>query len=89
PVFDGPEDRNGRRNADELGFWSHYLTGAMGPAPTTHYVLVAAANLDPFDGDGRGDAMQGFSPLVLSKIQSHQALVQHMRPIQTTMVIRR
>lgn len=60
PVFDGPEDRNGRRNADELGFWSHYLTGVMGPAPTAHYVLVAAANLDPFDGDGRGDAMQAF-----------------------------
>lgn len=48
PVFDGPEDRNGRRNADELGFWSHYLTGAMGPAPTTHYVLppiIAAIRL--------------------------------------------
>jgi endonuclease/exonuclease/phosphatase family metal-dependent hydrolase len=25
PVFDGPEDRNGRRNHDEVGFWSRYL----------------------------------------------------------------
>ena len=25
PVFDGPEDRNGRRNFDELLFWAHYL----------------------------------------------------------------
>ena len=25
PVFDGPEDRNGRRNYDEVGFWKHYL----------------------------------------------------------------
>lgn len=25
PVFDGPEDRNGRRNFDEIGLWLHYL----------------------------------------------------------------
>ena len=28
PVFDGPEDRNGRRNHDEIAFWSAYLDGA-------------------------------------------------------------
>lgn len=28
PVFDGPEDRNGRRNFDEIGFWVAYLDGA-------------------------------------------------------------
>lgn len=26
PVFDGPEDRNGRRNHDEIRFWADYLT---------------------------------------------------------------
>ena len=25
PVFDGPEDRNGRRNHDEIRFWADYL----------------------------------------------------------------
>ncbi|MBN1479874.1 endonuclease/exonuclease/phosphatase family protein [candidate division KSB1 bacterium] len=25
PVFDGPEDRNGRRNFDEIKFWRHYI----------------------------------------------------------------
>lgn len=25
PVFDGPEDRNGRRNHDELKMWVHYI----------------------------------------------------------------
>ena len=25
PVFDGPEDRNGRRNHDEIRFWSDYV----------------------------------------------------------------
>jgi len=26
PVFDGPEDRNGKRNHDEIRFWHDYLT---------------------------------------------------------------
>jgi endonuclease/exonuclease/phosphatase family metal-dependent hydrolase len=28
PVFDGPEDRNGRRNFDEIRFWVLYLEGS-------------------------------------------------------------
>lgn len=28
PVFDGAEDRNGRRNHDEVGFWVRYLDGS-------------------------------------------------------------
>jgi hypothetical protein len=28
PVFDGPEDRNGRRNFDEIRFWGLYLEGS-------------------------------------------------------------
>jgi hypothetical protein len=27
PVFDGPEDRNGKRNFDEIRFWADYLSG--------------------------------------------------------------
>lgn len=30
PVFDGPEDRNGRRNFDEIRFWVLYLEGEEG-----------------------------------------------------------
>jgi endonuclease/exonuclease/phosphatase family metal-dependent hydrolase len=26
PVFDGPEDRNGNRNHDEVQFWNHYIS---------------------------------------------------------------
>lgn len=26
PVFDGPEDRNGNRNHDEVCFWNHYIS---------------------------------------------------------------
>lgn len=28
PVFDGAEDKNGRRNHDEVGFWVRYLDGS-------------------------------------------------------------
>ena len=57
PVFDGPEDRNGRRNADETRLWLRYLAGDLGPAPERPFVLMGDANLDPLDGDGRHEAM--------------------------------
>jgi hypothetical protein len=60
PVFDGPEDRNGRRNLDELRLWSQILEGQHGPAPGTHTVFAANTNLDPNAGEGYRDAMQGF-----------------------------
>ncbi|WP_306121150.1 endonuclease/exonuclease/phosphatase family protein [Roseovarius sp. MMSF_3359] len=53
PVFDGPEDRNGRRNHDELKFWQHYLDGQFGAPSDAPFVLLGDANLDPADSDGR------------------------------------
>lgn len=58
PVFDGPEDRNGRRNADEIRFWQLYLDGAFGPPALARFVLLGNANLDPVDGEGRHDAIR-------------------------------
>lgn len=58
PVFDGPEDRNGRRNHDEVVFWRHFLDGAFGPAPDGRFVLAGGANLDPKDSDGRREAIR-------------------------------
>lgn len=58
PVFDGPEDRNGRRNHDETLFWVHLLDGTFGPAPSHRFILLGDANLDPVDGDGRSEAMR-------------------------------
>lgn len=53
PVFDGPEDRNGKRNHDEAAFWRHYLDGALPmPPPDAPFVLLGDGNLDPADGDG-------------------------------------
>ncbi|HVG49498.1 MAG TPA: endonuclease/exonuclease/phosphatase family protein [Rubellimicrobium sp.] len=51
PVFDGPEDMNGLRNADELALWSRVLDGAFGPPPE-RFVILGDANLDPLDGEG-------------------------------------
>ena len=58
PVFDGPEDRNGRRNHDEAAFWLRLLDGALPMAPpSAPFILLGDANLDPVDGDGRRKAL--------------------------------
>lgn len=66
PVFDGPEDRNGLRNAAEIGFWTAWLDGAALPddsgnaaplPPDALVVVLGDLNLDPADGDGRREAI--------------------------------
>lgn len=58
PVFDGPEDRNGRRNHDETAFWRVWLDGTMGgDPPQARFIIAGDANLDPVDGDGRPGAL--------------------------------
>jgi len=59
PVFDGPEDRNGLRNRDELRLWTEVLNGAFGEVPDS-FVIAGNANLDPTAGDGLRDAMVDF-----------------------------
>lgn len=66
PVFDGPEDRNGLRNADEIRFWSHYLDGVSfedddGKSlrfTQDEFVLLGDLNADPNDGDGVRNAIK-------------------------------
>jgi hypothetical protein len=60
PVFDGPEDRNGKRNHDEAMFWHLYLDRALPMAPAdAPFVLLGDGNLDPADGDGLREAIAG------------------------------
>lgn len=60
PVFDGPEDRNGRRNHDEAAFWRLFLEGALPmPPPDAPFLLLGDGNLDPADGDGRREGIAG------------------------------
>lgn len=59
PAFDGPEDRNGRRNHDEAAFWLAYLDGKLPMAPPAGpLVLLGKASLDPADGGGRPAALR-------------------------------
>lgn len=56
PVFDGPEDRNGLRNRDELRLWEQIIAkGRENP-----FILIGNTNLDPRDGDGLTHAMAVF-----------------------------
>jgi endonuclease/exonuclease/phosphatase family metal-dependent hydrolase len=66
PVFDGPEDRNGARNAAELHLWRRYLDGAAWTddagvstqlAASAAFILAGDLNADPVDGDGRKEAI--------------------------------
>ncbi|WP_298936482.1 endonuclease/exonuclease/phosphatase family protein [uncultured Ruegeria sp.] len=58
PVFDGPEDRNGLRNRDEIRLWSLLMDGDLGPVLTNRFVIAGDANLDPDQGDGRRHAIR-------------------------------
>nr|WP_235460099.1 endonuclease/exonuclease/phosphatase family protein [Yonghaparkia sp. Soil809] len=64
PTFDGPEDRNGRRNHDEIRFWADYITpgsasryivddaGRRGGLPAgSPFIVAGDQNADPLDGD--------------------------------------
>jgi hypothetical protein len=71
PVFDGPEDRNGTRNFDEIRFWSDYLQPGRtsqyiydddgkrgGIKPGSLFVIAGDQNSDPLDGDSIPGAIQ-------------------------------
>jgi hypothetical protein len=70
PVFDGPEDRNGRRNFDEIRFWADYIRPGHGRyiyddrgkrgglKPGARFVIAGDLNSDPFDGDSVPGAAQ-------------------------------
>jgi endonuclease/exonuclease/phosphatase family metal-dependent hydrolase len=67
PVFDGPEDRNGRRNHDEIRFWSDYIDGKDwmlsdqgtegGLDGDAAFIIMGDLNNDPVNGDGRHEAI--------------------------------
>lgn len=69
PSFDGPEDRNGRRNSAEIRFWTEYISSpvlpwavddagiAGGLEADAAFVIVGDLNADPSDGDTAGGAI--------------------------------
>jgi endonuclease/exonuclease/phosphatase family metal-dependent hydrolase len=71
PVFDGPEDRNGCRNHDEVRMWLDYITPGTGEyllddqgkpgglGANALFVLLGDLNSDPADGAGPREAILG------------------------------
>ncbi len=82
PVFDGAEDRNGRRNHDEIRFWADYISPGKsayiyddegrrgGLKPGELFVIAGDQNSDPLDGDSIPGAIQQLieHPLVNTKV---------------------
>jgi hypothetical protein len=82
PVFDGPEDRNGTRNHDEIRFWADYVIpsrsgyiyddtgGTGGLEPGALFVIAGDQNSDPYDGDSIPGSAQLLleHPLVNTKV---------------------
>lgn len=71
PVFDGPEDRNGTRNYDEIRLFADYISGGEkgaylyddggnrgGLTQNTSFVIMGDMNADPVDGDSYTGAIQ-------------------------------
>lgn len=70
PVFDGPENRNGLRNFDEIRLWVEYLSNPRsswlcddrgrcgGLARGESFVVLGDHNADPVDGDGEPGAIR-------------------------------
>jgi hypothetical protein len=80
PVFDGPEDRNGLRNHDEIKLWADYIDpersgyiyddeGVFGGLPkSANFVIAGDQNADPVDGASHRKAISQLldHPLVSS-----------------------
>lgn len=84
PVFDGPEDRNGKRNHDEIRLWSEYLSPGDKPwlcddqgrcgglAGDARFVIAGDLNNDPIDGDGLHEA--------ILELLEHPRVMRHATP---------
>lgn len=82
PVFDGPEDRNGTRNFDEIRLWADYILPSRsgyiyddqgnfgGLEPGAMFVIAGDQNSDPLDGDSIPGSIQQLleHPLVNTKV---------------------
>jgi hypothetical protein len=82
PTFDGSEDRNGKRNHDEIRLWADYIDpsragyiyddagGLRGLGADRRFVIAGDNNADPEDGDSVSGAAQQYTehPLINSAL---------------------
>jgi hypothetical protein len=85
PTFDGAEDRNGKRNHDEIRFWADYIAGADyiyddaggtgGLAAGAKFVIAGDYNADPLDGDSFEGAINQLldNPLINTSVTPSSA----------------
>lgn len=83
PGFDGDEDRNGRRNHDEIRFWADYIAGedyvyddrgeAGGLRRGARFVIMGDLNADPNDG--------GAAPGAIAQLLDHPLVARAPAPI--------
>ncbi len=80
PVFDGTEDRNGKRNHDEIRLWKDYISNASylnsdqgksgGLTNNDSFIVFGDLNADPLDGD----SFDGAINQLLNDSRVHQAV---------------
>ncbi|SDG99626.1 endonuclease/exonuclease/phosphatase family protein [Psychroflexus sediminis] len=68
PGFDAEEDRNGKRNHDEIRFWKDYIDktqgayiyddkGETGPLGSEAFVIMGDLNASPYEGNARTEGI--------------------------------
>ncbi|BBN82194.1 endonuclease [Pseudoalteromonas sp. A25] len=83
PVFDGPEDRNGRRNHDEIRLWKDYISetgnsylyddnGQSGGFNGSSFVILGDLNASAVDGDAH--------PKAISQLLEHPRVSKYPAP---------
>ena len=88
PVFDGPEDRNGRRNHDEIRLWADYISGDSanyliddlgrtgGLEEDASFIIAGDLNADP----ARGDSIRQ----TMDQLLAHPKINSQITPVDST-----
>ena len=90
PVFDGPEDMNGKRNHDEIKFWADYISPDTGKyiyddnkvygglKPNDLFAIMGDQNADPIDGQTFNNAIDQLlnHPLITDPLPSSKGAME-------------
>ncbi|MCG3187175.1 MAG: hypothetical protein IOMNBAOH_01772 [Rhodocyclaceae bacterium] len=93
PTFDGAEDRNGKRNHDEIRFWADYIAGGAqasyiyddqggngGLAAGAKFVIAGDYNADPYDGDSFKGVVNGVPYNAIGQLLNHPLVNTQLTP---------
>ncbi|MDZ4656355.1 MAG: endonuclease/exonuclease/phosphatase family protein [Bythopirellula sp.] len=88
PAFDGEEDRNGRRNHDEIRFWVDYISLTGAQSADQHYIYddagkhggLPAGESFVIMGDLNGDSHDGQGQIGIAKLLAAPELANYPAP---------